>query len=477
MQGPIRQAILIAILSALPPATYSAALRWTGVRHACTGPNQGEVTARLDGIPWAQSWEDTCEGRISGQKPPDLNQHGASGQPKSCRKDPLSTGIWGKWTVANDKACPATARWEDPKYWKKAGCFGPDKQVYSARLLDSRNWEADCGKTDISKVAGKEDWGVPDRCAKDALATGIWGEWYRDEACAVPLKWGSFRDNGCVADMESADANAGGISLEGKRSYSSVLWNAGGDWGEACKFAPAAVVDAAGQAIADFEHPTACVVADADRAMGYVIGAILGAAGGLVASPASPKAAIAVGAVVGVAGTAATEAILAGVNTSLNVWGIFWADDETCGTVPSYPPLDDSGFVRLATGQIVAVDVAAPADSGAIAGASARAAAAPASLPSCPDTVESLRGSGSTLTCSCTAAQAGSGNVWGVGPYTDDSRICRAAVHSGVIASSGGAIEVQAVSGQAQYQGSSRNGVTTEAYGNWPGSVAVRRPR
>jgi hypothetical protein len=119
--------------------------------------------------------------------------------------------------------------------------------------------------------------------------------------------------------------------------------------------------------------------------MGYVVGAILGGAGGLLASPASPKAAIAVGAVVGVAGTAVTEAILAGVSTNLNVWGI--------------------------------------------------------------------------------------------GPYTDDSRICRAAVHAGVIPSAGGPIEVQAVGGQSQYEGSSRNGVTTQAYGSWPGSFAVRRPR
>jgi hypothetical protein len=434
----------------------------------------GEVTARLDGIPWGQSWEDTCNGNIAGQKPPNLNQFGATGQPDRCEKDALSTGIWGKWTVNNDVACAPDLRWEG---WKKAGCFGPNRQVYSARLMNSKDWEADCKKTDTSDVTGKSGWGTPDRCVKDALPTGIWGEWYTHEQCQVPLTWGTFGNNGCVKDMDHPDVSAGGVLFEGKRSYSSVLWNAGGEWTEACKFAPATVLDADGKPIAEFEHPTGCVVADADRVISYVVGAILGGAGGLLASPASPKAAVAVGALVGVAGTAATELLLAGVNTNLNVWGIFWVDDASCGTVPKYPPVDGSTLLRLPTGQIVEADqdaavVTAAADDGT---SSSGAYHPSAAIPQCPDTAQSLRGSGKSVTCSCTRAQAANGNVWGIGPYTDDSQLCRAAVHAGVVAPSGGPIEFQTVGGQSAYRGSTLNGVTTMGYGPWPGGVVVRR--
>jgi hypothetical protein len=270
--------------------------------------------------------------------------------------------------------------------------------------------------------------------------------------------------------MEAADVNAGGISFEGKRSYSSVLWNAGGHWEEACKFAPATIVGPSGAEIAEFEHPTGCVIADADRALSYVVGAVIGAGTGLIASPASPKAAAALGAATGLAGTAATEALLAGVNTSLNVWGIFWVDDTSCGAVPSYPPLDETGLVRLATGQIVPTDPTAVAVTVASNNTSGNRSP-------CPATAESLRGTGQSLACTCTAAKSSDGNVWGIGPYTDDSRICRAAVHAGIISASGGTIEIQAEKGQSSYEGSSRNGVTTSTYGAWPGSVIVRQAR
>lgn len=458
------------------PGMAFAALSWTDVRHACTALNVGEVTAKLDGIPWGQSWEDTCAGKIAGQRPPNLDKFGATGQPHRCEKDALSTGIWGKWTVNDDAACAPDLRWEG---WKKAGCFGPNKQVYSARLVNSSDWEADCKKTDTSGVAGKTDWGTPDRCVKDALATGIWGEWYTDEQCQVPLAWGNFTDNGCVKDMDHPDVNAGGVLFEGKRSYSSVLWNVGGEWTEACKFASASVVLGEDKTpIAEFEHPTGCVVADADRAMGYVVGAILGAAGGLAASPASPKVAVAVGAVVAIASTAATEALLAGVNTNLNVWGIFWVDDTSCGTVPSYAPVDGSTELRLPTGQLVQADPNAAVVTAAAAGGTSSSAAYPSSAPiaQCPETAQSLRGSGQSVTCSCTQAQAGNGNVWGTGPYTDDSSVCRAAVHAGVIPASGGPIQFEIVGGHSAYAGSTSNGVTTISYGAWPGAVVVRKP-
>lgn len=467
LNTPFNLSVLLLFLL-VSSSTVSAQLRWKNVKHACLSPGNGEVTANLDGIPWGQSWEDTCGNKIKGQRPPNLNKYGATGLPYRCEKDRAvgATGIWGKWRVANDSRCPSALQWKD---WKKAGCFGPNKQVYSARLMGSKNWEAECAASNTAGVAGKENWGTPDRCAKDAFKTGIWGEWYREEACSIPLKWENFVDNGCVKDMEKEDANSGAVSSQGMRSYSSVLWNAGGDWVQACKFAPAKVLRSSGAQIADFEHPTACVLADADRAISYVVGAVIGAATSLITSPASPKVAASAGAITGVAGTAASEAILAGINTNLNVWGIFWVEDASCGIVKPHPPLDNSGFVRLASGQIVATTTAV-----------AEPSFASRSLTSdtvCPDTVVDMRGTGRTIDCLCTVAQTGKGTVWGTGPYTDDSKICRAAVHAGVISSTGGHIEIQAVKVQPSYQGSSRNGIQTTKYGPWKGSIIVRRPR
>lgn len=455
----VRALLAVALLGMSGGA--SAGLWWKDVKHRCIGTGKGEVSARLEGIPWGQSWENTCNGRLA-QKPPPMTKFGASGRPL-CRKDALNTGIWGIWTVNNDTRCPSQLKWID---WKKAGCFGPNAQVYSARLWGSRNWEHDCAETDTRSVSGKENWGKPDRCVKDALHTGIWGEWYRkQEACSVPLAWGAFKDNGCVKDMKTPDANAGGISLQGKRSYSSVLWNAGGDWLEACRFAPAMVKNESGRAVGRFQYPTACVLADANRALGYVLSAAFGGAASLITAPASPVAAAALGAALATASTGATEAILAGADTSLNVWGVFWVDDASCGPVQSQPALDASGQVRLGTGQIVAAT--APVNGNSASFSSAQ------QLERCPDTAQSLRGTRRVVTCTCSAQQTRNGQVWGTGPYTDDSKICRAAVHAGAIPPSGGNVRFQMVAGRAQYSGSSRNGVVTAPYGAWHSSFLI----
>ena len=61
--------------------------------------------------------------------------------------------------------------------------------------------------------------------------------------------------------------------------------------------------------------------------------------------------------------------------------------------------------------------------------------------------------------------------VWGSGTYTDDSSICTAAVHAGRITfARGGTITIVIKPGQSSYTGTTRNGVTTRAYGSWGGS-------
>jgi hypothetical protein len=63
------------------------------------------------------------------------------------------------------------------------------------------------------------------------------------------------------------------------------------------------------------------------------------------------------------------------------------------------------------------------------------------------------------------------GSVWGTGTYTDDSSICTAAVHAGLITTAeGGEVTFRLVAGQESYQGSSANGVDSSDYGSWGAS-------
>ncbi len=68
-------------------------------------------------------------------------------------------------------------------------------------------------------------------------------------------------------------------------------------------------------------------------------------------------------------------------------------------------------------------------------------------------------------------------SVWGSDPYTDDSSICTAGVHAGVITSSaGGTVVIQMSAGAAAYAPSTANGITTLSYGSWSCSFDVIRP-
>ncbi len=65
------------------------------------------------------------------------------------------------------------------------------------------------------------------------------------------------------------------------------------------------------------------------------------------------------------------------------------------------------------------------------------------------------------------------GSVWGSGIYTDDSSVEAAAVHAGVLKpGQAGTVHVTILPGQQQYVRSLANGVSSNAYGAWPGSFA-----
>jgi hypothetical protein len=68
------------------------------------------------------------------------------------------------------------------------------------------------------------------------------------------------------------------------------------------------------------------------------------------------------------------------------------------------------------------------------------------------------------------------GTVWGTDIYTDDSSICEAAVHAGVIGRDGGTVHYERLGAQQSFRGSVRNGVSSSEYGPWPGSFRFVDP-
>lgn len=78
---------------------------------------------------------------------------------------------------------------------------------------------------------------------------------------------------------------------------------------------------------------------------------------------------------------------------------------------------------------------------------------------------------GQRFTLVCPAGGQISGRLWGTNTYTDDSSICTAAVHSGLItAAEGGVVTIEVRPGASSYQASTRNGITSQSYGAWSGS-------
>lgn len=66
--------------------------------------------------------------------------------------------------------------------------------------------------------------------------------------------------------------------------------------------------------------------------------------------------------------------------------------------------------------------------------------------------------------------------VWGTDVYTDDSSVCTAAVHMGLITrENGGTVRIQIAPGRESYTGTQRNGVRSSNYGRWSGSFVFVR--
>ncbi len=92
-----------------------------------------------------------------------------------------------------------------------------------------------------------------------------------------------------------------------------------------------------------------------------------------------------------------------------------------------------------------------------------------------PNSIEG-RQVGYRYTFTCRPGGPTGGRLWGTDLYTDDSSICLAAVHSGLItAAAGGTVTIEMRPGAPSYAGTTRYGVTSNGYGSWGGSFAFVR--
>lgn len=88
-----------------------------------------------------------------------------------------------------------------------------------------------------------------------------------------------------------------------------------------------------------------------------------------------------------------------------------------------------------------------------------------------PSVYRGQNGTRVTFTCPPNGTLTG---IYGTDVYTDDSSICSAAVHVGIInLTSGGTVTVEILPGQEKYLGSIRNGVSANPYGSWYGSFSL----
>ncbi|XP_063794809.1 uncharacterized protein LOC134956785 [Pseudophryne corroboree] len=93
----------------------------------------------------------------------------------------------------------------------------------------------------------------------------------------------------------------------------------------------------------------------------------------------------------------------------------------------------------------------------------------------CSTTARKVGGSSAIVTCppGCLGTSA---SVWGTNNYTDDSAICRAAIHDGAGTDQGGNVTINFFFGQKSYNGTTRNGMTSKDFGVWDRTFTFPTP-
>jgi hypothetical protein len=97
-------------------------------------------------------------------------------------------------------------------------------------------------------------------------------------------------------------------------------------------------------------------------------------------------------------------------------------------------------------------------------------------IRACPTDFQTFRDANASVVCTCSADAATSTRpIYGSGIYTDDSPICRAAVHAGAVTPDGGTVVVRQRGPQVAFESSTRNGVTTLSWVQSQTSFSVAR--
>ena len=96
-------------------------------------------------------------------------------------------------------------------------------------------------------------------------------------------------------------------------------------------------------------------------------------------------------------------------------------------------------------------------------------------LGPCPQMLAINRDLPTPLRCTCGSDLASlDGAVWGTDVYTDDSSVCLAALHAGVVGNGGGTITVLRGEGRQLYIGSTRSGIASHDFGRYGANKNVK---
>ncbi|TAL37063.1 MAG: hypothetical protein EPN93_06450 [Spirochaetes bacterium] len=81
---------------------------------------------------------------------------------------------------------------------------------------------------------------------------------------------------------------------------------------------------------------------------------------------------------------------------------------------------------------------------------------------------------GSSFIAKC-PANCTTGSVWGIDTYTEDSAVCAAAIHAGVLKAEGGMVRVLMKPGLKEYKGAEKNGVKSNTWGSFDKSFVLEK--
>lgn len=88
----------------------------------------------------------------------------------------------------------------------------------------------------------------------------------------------------------------------------------------------------------------------------------------------------------------------------------------------------------------------------------------------CPHAFNEIKDVGPKSEIECKCGTYAEGTIYGTGIYTQDSSICAAAKHVGLIDDEGGVVKAKAAPGCAKYEGKKQNGVKSSEWGEYKAS-------